>query len=148
MSNSAASARRLPWLEPGALERARLRVVPRRRVQTSGLPFVLLVSLILVGGVVALLMFNTSMQGASFTQTRLEKQATTLAARQQTLEMQLESLRDPQHVAEAAEKRGMVIPANVAMLQVTTGHVLGEAAPADNTYTPPLWVQVRKPVFH
>ncbi|MFT4265331.1 MAG: hypothetical protein QM572_18270 [Nocardioides sp.] len=148
MSNATAAARRLPWLEPGALERARLRVVPRRRVRTSGLPFVLLVSLILVGGVVALLMFNTSMQAASFTQARLEKQATTLAARQQALEMQLEGLRDPQNVAAAAAKQGMVIPASVAMLQVDTGKVLGSAAAADGTYTPPLWVKVRKPTFN
>lgn len=148
MSNAAASsARRLPWLEPGALERARLWVVPRRRARTSELPFVLLVSVILVGGVVALLMFNTSMQAASFTQARLQQQATTLAAREQTLQMQLEALRDPQHVAAAAEKHGMVIPPTVAMLQLRTGKVLGDSAPADGSYTPPLWVKIPKPVF-
>ncbi|WP_300676756.1 hypothetical protein [Nocardioides sp.] len=148
MPNAAVSPRRLPWLEPGTIERARLRVVPRRRVATSELPFVLLVSALLVGGVVALLMFNTSMQAASFTQTRLQKQATTLAAQQQSLEMQLETLRSPQNVAQAAEKQGMVIPANVAMLKLDTGKVLGDAAPADGSYTPPLWIKVRKPSFN
>jgi cell division protein FtsB len=148
MPNAAVSSRRLPWLEPGSIERARLRVVPRRRVQGSELPFVLLVSALLVGGVVALLMFNTSMQAASFTETRLQKQAANLAAHQQALESQLETLRSPQNVAQAAERHGMVIPANVAMLKIDTGKVVGEAAPADRSYTPPLWVKVRKPSFN
>ena len=60
MSNAAASkivSRRLAWLEPSALQRARLSVVPRRRVQASRFPFVTLVSLMLLGGVVGLLCF-------------------------------------------------------------------------------------------
>ena len=150
MSNSAASritSRRLAWLEPSALQRARLSVVPRRRVQASRFPFVTLVSLILLGGVVGLLCFNTSMQQAAFTEARLEKQATTLAAQQQALEMERERLRDPQHVAEAAEKLGMVIAANPVMLHVGTGKVSGEATPANGDVTPPLWPSVRKPSF-
>ena len=149
--NSAApkiTSRRLAWLEPSALQRARLTVVPRRRVQASRFPFVTLVTLILLGGVVGLLCFNTSMQQAAFTEARLEKQATTLAAQQQSLEMDLEKLRDPQHVAEAAEKQGMVIAANPAILHVDTGKVSGEPAPANRDATPPLWPTVRKPSFH
>lgn len=142
-----ASARKLPWLEPSTRDRVRLRAVPARRVQAGELPFVLLVSLLLVGGVVLLLMFNTSMQAASFTEARLEKQATALQARQQGLETDLQKLRSPQSVAEAAMKQGMVIPATVATLQIDTGAVLGEAAPADHSYTPPLWVKVRKPAY-
>ena len=150
MSSSAApkiTSRRLAWLEPSALQRARLSVVPRRRVQASRFPFVTLVSLILLGGVVGLLCFNTSMQQAAFTESRLEKQATTLAAQQESLESDIENLRDPQHVAEAAEKQGMVIPGNVAMLQLGTGMVSGEPAPANGDVTPPLWTPVRKPSF-
>jgi cell division protein FtsB len=141
------NARRLGWLEPGALQRARLTVVPRRRVQASRFPFVTLVSLILLGGVIGLLCFNTSMQQAAFTEAKLEKQATALAAKQQSLQMSLEKLRDPQHVAEAAAKQGMVIPGNVAMLHVDTGAVSGEPAPADGAVTPPLWPRIPKPSF-
>jgi cell division protein FtsB len=150
MSASAApktTTRRPAWLEPGALQRARLTVVPRPRVAVSRFPFVTLVTLILLGGVVGLLCFNTSMQQAAFTEARLQKQATTLAAQQQTLEMELEKLRDPQHVAEAAERQGMVIPANVAMLHVATGAVSGDATPANGDATPPLWPSIRKPSF-
>jgi cell division protein FtsB len=150
MSSTAApkvSSRRLAWLEPSALQRARLSVVPRRRVRASRFPFVTLVSLILLGGVVGLLCFNTSMQQAAVTESRLQDQATNLAAQQQALESDLETLRDPQHVAEKAQKLGLVIPANVAMLQVGSGKVKGDAAPANGDVTPPLWPTVRKPSF-
>jgi outer membrane murein-binding lipoprotein Lpp len=150
MSNSAATkvtSRRLAWLEPSALQRARLTVVPRRRVQAARFPFVMLVSLILLGGVIGLLCFNTSMQQAAFTESRLEKQATDLAAQQESLEMDLEKLRDPQSVAQAAEKQGMVIAANPVILHVDTGRISGEPAPANRDVTPPLWPPVRKPSF-
>ena len=67
MSTPAVQLReRLPRLAEDAVARARLTVVPRRRVRAARMPFVTLVSLILLGGVVGLLCFNTQMQQASF----------------------------------------------------------------------------------
>jgi hypothetical protein len=75
---------------------------PRRPV-----PFVTLVVLVLLGGVIGLLMFNTSMQQASFAATALEQQAAPSAPRA-----------DPAHGARraprpaarrrAAQRMGMV----------------------------------------
>jgi cell division protein FtsB len=122
---------RLPRLAEAAVERARLTVVPtRRRPRAPRVPFVTLVSLILLGGVVGLLLFNTSMQQASFAATALEEQATNLSAREQTLQMELERLRDPQRVAEAAKAQGLVIPSAPAFLDLETGEVTGHVAPA------------------
>ncbi|MFT4287338.1 hypothetical protein [Nocardioides sp.] len=135
---------RLPWAED-ALHRARLTVVPRRRVRAARIPFVTLVSLILLGGVVALLMFNTSMQQAAFDESRLEKQAEVLAAQQEQLETELEKLRSPESVAAAAEKLGMVIYPNSVVLNVDTGKVTGDPVPASGDATPPLWPPVPKP---
>ncbi|HEX6151028.1 MAG TPA: hypothetical protein VFZ39_14740, partial [Nocardioides sp.] len=90
---------RVSGLAGAALHRARLTVVPRTRTRTSHLPFVTLVSFVLLAGVVGLLMFNTSMQQAAFTATTMEQQAATLNAREQTLRMELDALRDPQRVA-------------------------------------------------
>lgn len=106
-----------------------------------------LVSAILVGGVVGLLMFNTSMQNASFTEQRLSDQASALAAQQQVLEMELQHLRDPQTVAEAAQKEGLVIPTSIAMLNILTGKVTGQADPATADNTPPLFPVISKPTF-
>ena len=122
-----------------AVERARLTVVPRRRTRAARMPFVMLVSLVLLGGVIGLLLFNTSMQQASFAATALEEQATTLTAREQTLQMELEVLRDPQRVAEHAQNLGMVPAANPVFLRLSDGKVLGERIPA----TPANRIRVR-----
>jgi len=123
-------------LSEAAVERARLSVVPRRRKRAARVPFVTLVSLVLLGGVVGLLLFNTSMQQASFAATALEEQATNLEAREQTLIMELDTLRDPQHVAEAAQGLGMVPAGPPAFLDLRTGKTIGNPTPAtrDNAF--------------
>ncbi len=119
-----------PYIGGAAVEKARLRIVPRRAPKQTRVPFVALVSLVLLGGVIGLLLFNTSMQQAAFATTALESQAGTLAARQQTLEMELDVLRNPQRVAERAQSMGMVPGGTPAYLQLPTGKVLGEPVPA------------------
>ena len=119
-----------PYIGGEAVEKARLRVVPSRAPQHTRVPFVALVSLVLLGGVIGLLLFNTSMQQAAFATTALESQAGTLSARQQTLEMELDVLRNPQQVAERAQAMGMVPGGTPAYLQLPTGKVLGKPAPA------------------
>lgn len=121
---------RVQRIAEAAVERARLTVVPRtRRVRAPRVPFVTLVSLLLVGGVVGLLMFNTSMQQTSFTISALEAEAAELQSRQQTLEMELDELRDPQRLGVWARKHGMVQPQSPAFL-LMDGRVLGQATPA------------------
>jgi cell division protein FtsB len=135
MSSTAPALRtRVPRLAEAALERARLTVVPKRaRRRTSPVPFLVLVSMIAVGGIVGLLLFNTSMQQASFAATDLQNQADTLEARQQSLEMQLAKLRDPQTIALKAQRMGMVLPSSPAVLDLRSGKVLGDPTPATRT---------------
>jgi hypothetical protein len=121
---------RVTGLAGAALQRARLTVVPRTRTRTSQLPFVMLVSFVLLAGVIGLLMFNTSMQQASFAATSMEQQAATLTAREQTLRMELDQLRDPQRIARQAQEMGMVLPTAPAFLRLSDGKVLGTPTPA------------------
>jgi cell division protein FtsB len=146
MSSTAPALRaRVPRLAEAALERARLTVVPKRaRRRTSPVPFLVLVSMLAVGGVVGLLLFNTSMQQASFAATDLQNQADVLEARQQSLEMQLAHLRDPQTIALKAQRMGMVLPTSPAVLDLRSGKVLGDPAPA--TRTDPLRLLAPPPV--
>ena len=126
MSSPAVQVRtRIPRFAESAVERARLTVVPRRRKAAGRAPFLALVSMVLLAGVIGLLLFNTSMQQASFTTTALEQQADRLAARQQSLEMELEQLRDPQRIASAAQRLGMVQACSPAFLRLGTGKVSG-----------------------
>ncbi|MGL5823462.1 MAG: hypothetical protein ACRCYU_01155 [Nocardioides sp.] len=113
-----------------AARRARLTVPERLAVPTPRFPFVTLMSMIMVGGVVGLLLVNTSMQQASFVATALAREAQTLTDREQTLQIELEDLRDPQRLAEAARAQGMVPVSRPAFLSIRDGTVLGNPAPA------------------
>lgn len=119
-----------PRFEESAAEHARLTVVPRRPQTAPRVPFVVLVSVLLVGGVAGLLLFNTSMQQASFTGTAMETKATALKAREQALKMQLDTMRDPQRVAVRARRLGMVPSTSPAFIQLSDGRVYGTAEPA------------------
>ncbi|QNN53096.1 hypothetical protein [Nocardioides mesophilus] len=124
---------RAPRIAEAAVDRARLTVVPRRRTRAPRVPFVMLVSLLLVLGVAGLLTFNTSMQQASFAATALETRADALAAREQSLRMELEQLRDPQRLAVQARDMGMVAPSSPTFLRLSDGKVLGPLVPAGPT---------------
>lgn len=117
-------------LTNAALSRARLTVVPRVRARAPRVPFVLLVSLVLALGVVGLLMFNTSMQQAAFTTSRLEDKAAALTAREQALAVEVEALRNPQRVAEQAQAMGMVLPSGSCFLALSGQQPECAAAPA------------------
>ncbi len=135
MSDWRATARqRLPRLAPqlysAAVSRARLTVVPRQEPRAARTPFAVLIAAVLLAGVVGLLLFNTHMQQGSFRATALEARATALHATQQSLEMELDRLRDPQEVALRAQELGMVPIANPAFLTLPDGRRLGEARPA------------------
>lgn len=131
MSSPALQPRtRVTRIAQEAVDKARLTVVPRVRTRAPRVPFVTLVSLVLVAGIVGLLLFNTSMQQASFAASSLENQADTLAAREQTLRMELDELRNPQRVAMEAQEMGMVIPSAPVFLDLETGRTIGVRIPA------------------
>ena len=131
MGQARAQVRRgLPRLAENAVERARLTLVPRRRPTAPRMPFLVLVSLVLLGGVVGLLVVNTSMQQVSFRATALETEAASLHAQEQGLQMDLDKLRDPQRVALEAQRLGMVPLVHPAFLRLSDGKVLGDPVPA------------------
>lgn len=121
---------RLPRIAEQAVQRARLSVVPRTRTTAPKAPFVAVVVGLLLAGVVGLLMFNTSMQQASFAAAELEQRDAQLRAQRQELQMDLDRLRDPQRVAEQAQRLGMVPMLTPVFLDLTDGSVVGEPTPA------------------
>ena len=132
MSSTAPALRaRVPRLAGAALERARLTVVPKRtRRRTSPVPFLLVVSMLAVGGIVGLLLFNTSMQQASFAATDLQRQSDALQAQRQSLQMDLDQLRDPQsdRAQGPADGDGAARPARPSST-CAPGKVLGHPVP-------------------
>lgn len=143
MSSTAPQIRRLqsvaPRIAQAALERARLTVVPRtRRSRAPRVPFVAFVSVILLAGVVGLLLFNTSMQQASFKATALENQATDLGAQQEALEMDVAALSQAERVNRLAQDMGMVVPSSAGILDLSTGRITGDPRPASGDDAIPL----------
>lgn len=135
MTSSRTGARaRVPRFAEAAVERARLTVVPPRRplgrTQAARTPFAVLVLAMLAGGVVGLLMFNTHMQQSSFEATALQRQVSVLTAQKQSLDLELDRLRDPQRLAVAAKDLGMVAPSQPAFVRLGDGTVLGNPTPA------------------
>lgn len=128
-ATTAASRSRLTRIADAVAVSDRLALVPGRRATAARTPFVVLVVAMLVGGVVGLLAFNTQMQQRSFAASRLQAEATALTAEQQGLRMQLQGLRDPQHLAVAAKRLGMVVPATPAFLMLGSGRIVGAATP-------------------
>jgi hypothetical protein len=125
----------MPRIAEAAVERARLSLVPRRSTRSPRLPFVALVTVLLIAGVAGLLLFNTSLQQSSFTASRLEERASVLAAQEQSLKLELATVRDPQKVAARAQRLGMVPAGTPAFLLLGEGRVLGKpsVASADDT---------------
>lgn len=129
-------ARYAPPLSGASLDRARLAVVPRLRSRAPRVPFVMLVSMLLLTGVVGLLLFNTSMQQASFTASRLEDQAAVLAAREQALTTQLEEQRSPVRLKRLGCAKGMVIGSSTTSIDLRTGRITGTPTPATKADSP------------
>ena len=129
INSARAGARtRVPRFAEAAVERARLTVVPRRqlgRTQAARTPFAVLVLVMLAAGVVGLLMFNTNMQQLSFKATSLQDRVNVLTAQEQALDLELDQLRDPQQLAVAAKKLGMVAPSQPAFVRLSDGRILG-----------------------
>jgi hypothetical protein len=125
MTTSPLSRARVPRLVETAAVRSRLALVPPGAGRARRTPFVVLIGVVLLVGVVGLLMFNTQMQQTSFHATALQNRATALRAQQQDLAMQLQRLRDPQQLAERARALGMVVPQDPAFVRLSDGRVLG-----------------------
>ncbi|HZP15793.1 MAG TPA: hypothetical protein VFA96_08235 [Nocardioides sp.] len=127
--------------------RANLRVVRPGARRAGTVPFLMTIGVMLLGGLVGLLMFNTSMQNVAFQQNALQAEATNLAAQQQSLDLQLSDLTNPQHIATSARALGMVIPPTVAFIRIPSGQVLGTATPANGAATPNLWAPNPMPYY-
>jgi cell division protein FtsB len=127
--------------------RANLRVVRPGARRAGTVPFLMTIGVMLLGGLVGLLMFNTSMQNVAFQQNALQAEATNLAAQQQSLDLQLSNLNNPQHIAQSARALGMVIPPTVAFIRIPSGQVLGTPTPANGSATPNLFAPNPMPYY-
>ena len=114
--------------------RSRLSVVSTAGAERRGGVFVAVVVAVLAGGLVGLLVLNTAMQRSAFQLDQLRDRKENLAVRSQVLELEVERLRSPDHLARAATALGMVQMSSPVFLRLDegtrSGTVLGNPTPA------------------
>ena len=114
--------------------RPHLRMVsPLRPERASRGVFVMVVTGVLVIGMVAILLINTSLAQGAFTISELKAEQTALLEQEQSLAESVEALAAPESLEQQARAMGMVPSKNAAFLDVETGKVLGRPKPAPGT---------------
>lgn len=107
-----------------------LRVVPGQAGHPGSAMFAALCMLLLVGGLMGLLMLNTSMAEGSFTLHKLQATSGQLTDSEEALTAAIDAQKAPANLAARASKLGMVPADSAAFLRLSDGAVLGVAKPA------------------
>ncbi|MBO0867233.1 MAG: hypothetical protein J2P15_01590 [Micromonosporaceae bacterium] len=111
-------------------EQPRLRAAPPVPVAAPRAPFVALVLVMVVAGVVGILVLNTKINENAFQLTNLEAQQVTLDQQEQQLNQQLADRESPNNLAAEALKLGLVPAGTPAFIRLPDGRVLGVPQPA------------------
>lgn len=106
----------------------RLRVVETQdAAEHTGVGFVVLCVLLLVGGLLALLVLNTNRAQESFAIEKLQAKSATLTDQQQQLAADIDAQSAPQQLALRAQKMGLEPASRVRYVRKADGTVLGVA---------------------
>jgi len=108
----------------------RLRVAPPLPVVVPRAPFIALILVLVVGGVLGILVLNTKINENAFRLHDLRQQQASLDQRQSELEQQLADYESPNNLAAAACRLGMVPAGAPAFLLLPDGKVIGVPQPA------------------
>ncbi|WP_265444378.1 hypothetical protein [Flexivirga meconopsidis] len=133
-----AKSTRLPKRAATTTSRPSLRVVQHQdAAEHSGVGFVLLCVFLLVGGLIALLLLNTSRAQQSFAIDKLQAKSANLTDQQQAISSQLDDLAAPQQLALRAQQLGLEPAKNVKYVRKADGKVLGvaKASGAQSAFT-------------
>jgi hypothetical protein len=90
------------------------------RASLPRMPFVLLVLVLLGGGLICLLVINTTLGATSFRISRLQSTAAALATQEQALQQQIAAEQSPAQIARRAYQLGMRVQANGNILDLST----------------------------
>lgn len=121
--------------------RPHLRMVsPLRPERASRGLFALIVTGMLVGGMVVILVINTSLAQGAFTISELQSQRSTLSQQEQTLSEAVATVAAPEALEQQARALGMVPSETPVFISLPGGKVLGraKAAPGGSTSLPVL----------
>lgn len=108
----------------------RLRVAPPPPVSVPRAPFVGLVLVLVVGGVLGILLVNTKINENAFRLEKLQQQQAKLDVDQQQLEKRIAESEAPGNLTANARKLGLVESDEPAFIQLPDGRMIGVPRPA------------------
>jgi hypothetical protein len=108
----------------------RLRVAPPPPVSVPRAPFVGLILVLVVGGVLGILAVNTKINENAFRLERLQEQQAKLDVDQQQLEKQIAEQKAPGNLTANARKLGLVESDDPAYIRLPDGRMIGVPHPA------------------
>ncbi|WBB80018.1 hypothetical protein O7606_01015 [Micromonospora sp. WMMD882] len=116
-----------PTDRPGA---PRLRVAPPPPVSVPRAPFVGLVLVLVVGGVLGILLVNTKINENAFRLEKLQQQQAKLDVDEQQLKKRIAESEAPGNLTANARKLGLVESDDPAFIQLPDGRMIGVPRPA------------------
>lgn len=119
--------------QPEPAERPKLRLVPPVPVAVARTPFVILVIMVVVAGVMGILVLNTKINQNAFQLSALRDEQNRLDLRQQQLEQQISEHESPGSLTAAALKLGLVDPGAPAFIRLPDGKIIGVPKPANSS---------------
>lgn len=115
-----------------ARQRNGLTVAPPAPVQVPRAPFIMLIIIAVIGGVLGILVINTKINENQFRLTNLHQQQTGLDRQQSQLEQEIADKASPNNLAAAAMMLGLVPAGTPGYIRLPDGRVVGVPRPADN----------------
>ena len=107
-----------------------LRVAPPAPVSVPRAPFVALVLVVVVAGVLGILVLNTKINENAFTLSHLHDQQNALDQQEQQLDQHLADLESPNSLQAAAHRLGLISSGTPAYLPLPNGQTVGVPQPA------------------
>ena len=107
-----------------------LRVAPPAPVSVPRAPFVALVLVVVVAGVLGILVLNTKINENAFTLNHLQNQQSNLDQQEQQLDQHLAELESPNSLKAAAHRLGLIDSGTPAYLPLPNGQTVGVPQPA------------------
>ncbi|MDZ5442749.1 hypothetical protein U2F26_08380 [Micromonospora sp. 4G57] len=109
----------------------RLRVAPPPPVSVPRAPFVGLILVLVVGGVLGILLVNTKINENAFKLEKLEQQQAKLDVDQQQMEKEIAEQKAPGNLTANARKLGLVESGEPAYIRLPDGKMIGVPHPAE-----------------
>jgi hypothetical protein len=130
------SAERIAIREAGRADiesRRRLRVAPPMPVKVARAPFVAMLCVLVVAGVVGILVLTAKINANQFRLNNLQSQQAGLDQQEASIKQTLAEQQSPGNLVAAAKKLGLVPAGTLAYIQLPNGKVYGLPQPATTT---------------